>query len=37
MEEVNRFITDNVAQLNETMRRNNAPTVVAVKPIELPR
>ncbi|MEN3331550.1 MAG: hypothetical protein V7641_915 [Blastocatellia bacterium] len=37
MEEVNRFISDKVAQLNETLRRNNAPTVVAVKPIELPR
>jgi len=37
MEEVNRFITGSVAQLNETLRRNNAPTVVAVRPIELPR
>jgi hypothetical protein len=36
MEEVNRFITEKVAQLNDTLRRNNAPTVVAVKPIELP-
>ena len=37
MEEVNRFITEDVARLNETLRRNNAPTVVGIKPIEMTR
>ena len=37
MEEVNRYLSDAVAQLNETLRRNNAPPVVAIKPVELPR
>jgi hypothetical protein len=37
MQEVNRFISEDVARLNETLRRNNAPTVVAIKPIEMPR
>ncbi|HKY05137.1 MAG TPA: hypothetical protein VJQ56_09610, partial [Blastocatellia bacterium] len=37
MAEVNRFLNQTVPQLNETLRRHNAPTVIAGKPIELPR
>jgi photosystem II stability/assembly factor-like uncharacterized protein len=37
MEEVNRFISESVPKLNDDLRRNNAPVVVAGKPIELPR
>ncbi|HLG15575.1 MAG TPA: hypothetical protein VJH03_13905 [Blastocatellia bacterium] len=35
--EVNRFVNDSVPKLNDTLRRHNAPTVVAGKAIELPR
>jgi photosystem II stability/assembly factor-like uncharacterized protein len=37
MAEVNKFITQTVPQMNETLRRYNAPTLVAGKPVELPR
>ncbi len=37
MEEVNRFLTDNLGKLNDTLRRDNAPVIVAIKPIEVPR
>jgi hypothetical protein len=37
IEEVNKYLTQSVAQLNETLRRNNAPTVIAGKPIDVPR
>ncbi len=35
--EVNRFLSQTVPQLNETLRRHNAPTVIVGKPIELSR
>jgi photosystem II stability/assembly factor-like uncharacterized protein len=34
--EVNRFLADSVPQLNETLRRAGAPTLMTGKPIELP-
>jgi hypothetical protein len=34
---VNRFINEAVPRLNETLRRNNAPPIVAIKPIQMPR
>jgi 5'-deoxynucleotidase YfbR-like HD superfamily hydrolase len=37
MAEVNKFFTQNVSQLNETLRRFNAPTLMTGKPIELPQ
>src|SRR5581483_4696254 len=37
MEEINRYLGDGVAQLNETLRRNNAPPVVGIKPVDVPR
>jgi hypothetical protein len=37
MEEVNRFITQSVPQMNETLRRQNLPQLIAGKPIEVPR
>jgi hypothetical protein len=37
MEEVNRFITQSVPQMNETLRRQNLPQLIAGKPIEIPR
>ena len=36
LEEVNRFVTQTVPQVNETLRKNNAPQIVTGKPIELP-
>ena len=36
MDVVNRFIAA-MPSVNEFLRRNNAPPVVGVKPIELPR
>jgi hypothetical protein len=35
--EVNRFLSDTVPQLNETLRRTGAPTLMTGKPIELPK
>jgi hypothetical protein len=35
--EVNRFIGDSVPKLNDVLRKQNMPTVVAGKPIDLPR
>lgn len=37
MDEVNKFISQTVVQLNDLLRRHNAPTVIAGKPIEVPR
>jgi photosystem II stability/assembly factor-like uncharacterized protein len=37
MQEVNRFITQSVPQMNETLRRQNLPQLIAGKPIEIPR
>jgi photosystem II stability/assembly factor-like uncharacterized protein len=37
MDDVNKFVNQTIPQLNETLRRANAPTVVAGKPIEVPR
>jgi hypothetical protein len=37
MDEVNKFINQTVPQLNDALRRHSAPTVIAGKPIELPR
>jgi hypothetical protein len=35
MSEVNAFINQAVPKLNETLRRHNAPTVIAGKPVEI--
>jgi photosystem II stability/assembly factor-like uncharacterized protein len=35
--EVNRFINESVPKLNETLRKQGAPTVIAGKPVELPK
>jgi hypothetical protein len=35
--EVNKFLTDTVPQLNETLRKTGAPTLMTGKPIELPK
>jgi hypothetical protein len=35
--EVNRFIGESVPRLNETLRKHNAPTVIAGKPVDIPR
>ncbi|HZB44803.1 MAG TPA: hypothetical protein VE360_06150, partial [Pyrinomonadaceae bacterium] len=35
--EVNKFLGDAVPELNETLRRFNAPTLMTGKPIELPK
>jgi photosystem II stability/assembly factor-like uncharacterized protein len=35
--EVNRFISESVPRLNETLRKHNAPTVIAGKPVDIPR
>jgi photosystem II stability/assembly factor-like uncharacterized protein len=37
MEEVNRFITQSVPQMNETLRRHNLPQLIAGKPVDIPR
>jgi hypothetical protein len=37
MDEVNKYLSQSVAQLNETLRRHNAPTVIAGKPVDVPR
>lgn len=37
LEEINRYLVSGVAGLNETLRKNNAPTVIAGKAVELPR
>ncbi|HYN83875.1 MAG TPA: hypothetical protein VER32_01395, partial [Pyrinomonadaceae bacterium] len=37
MADVNRFLNETVPQMNETLRRFNAPTLLVGKPIELPR
>jgi photosystem II stability/assembly factor-like uncharacterized protein len=37
MNDVNAFISQAIPRLNETLRRHNAPTVVAGKPIDVPR
>jgi photosystem II stability/assembly factor-like uncharacterized protein len=37
MEEVNKFLAQTIAQWNETLRRHQAPALVAGKPIDLPR
>ncbi|HEX5735261.1 MAG TPA: hypothetical protein VF131_20700 [Blastocatellia bacterium] len=37
VDEVNRFLTQTVPQMNETLKRHNAPTLVAGKPVEKPR
>ena len=37
LNEVNKFITDTVPQMNEALRRQNLPTVIAGKAIEVPR
>jgi len=36
-EEVNKYLREGVPQLNEVLRKQGAPTVVAGKPVELPR
>ncbi|HVG19231.1 MAG TPA: hypothetical protein VNI02_09265, partial [Blastocatellia bacterium] len=35
--DVNKFINETVPKMNETLRRFNAPAIIAGKPIELPR
>ncbi|HWP42786.1 MAG TPA: hypothetical protein VNO14_06100, partial [Blastocatellia bacterium] len=35
--EVNRYINESVPKLNETLRKHNAPTVIAGKPVDIPR
>ena len=35
-DEVNKFLAETVPQLNETLRRLGAPTLMTGKPIELP-
>jgi hypothetical protein len=35
--EVNRFINESVPRLNETLKKHNAPTVIAGKPVDIPR
>ena len=37
VDEVNKFLTQTVPQMNETLRRHNAPTLVAGKPVDMPR
>jgi predicted transglutaminase-like cysteine proteinase len=37
LNEVNRFVNETVPKMNDTLRRFNAPTIIAGKPIELPR
>lgn len=37
LNEVNKFITDTVPQMNEALRRQNLPTIIAGKTIEVPR
>ena len=36
VDEVNKFLTQTVPQMNETLRRHNAPTLVAGKPVDKP-
>jgi hypothetical protein len=37
MAEANKFLSQTVPQMNETLRRYNAPTIIAGKPIDVPR
>ncbi len=37
LNEVNKFLSERVAQMNDTLRKHNAPTLVAGKPITLPQ
>jgi len=37
VDDVNKFLTQSVAQMNETLKRHNAPTLVAGKPVDRPR
>ena len=37
MDDMNKFVSQTIPQLNETLRKANAPIVVAGKPIEVPR